>query len=482
MHESPIIVWLRRDLRLDDNPALATAAATRRPVVPLYVHATDDAGGWSMGAASRWWLHHSLASLDASLHALGGRLVIRTGSSVEVVSELVARTGATTCLWNRRYDANSIDIDSAIKSVLIERGVEVRSFNGSLLYEPWEVKTKDEAPYRVFTPFWKAASKVRAPAAPIPAPASLADGTTGIVSESIDSLALLPSRDWADGFAERWTPGEQGAKDKLEHFAGPMFRGYKKTRNVPGEYGTSRLSPHLAFGELSPRRAWQVLAHRLGERAASNPHFDPYLRELGWREFGYHILYHFPDTPDVPLRKEFERFPWRFDADALRRWQRGQTGFPIVDAGMRELWATGWMHNRVRMIVASFLIKDLLVPWQEGARWFWDTLVDADLANNTLGWQWTAGSGYDSSPFVRVFNPMTQGERFDPDGDYVRRWVPELAGLSNKFIHRPWDAPPLDLEAAAIRLGDTYPLPIVDHAEARKRALDAYDVIRKSPK
>jgi deoxyribodipyrimidine photo-lyase len=471
------IVWFRQDLRLQDNPALAAAVARGAPVVPVFI--LDDAaeGNWPAGAAARWWLHHSLTALDAALRERGSRLVLARGGSDEVLRGLIAATGADAVFWNRRYEPAAIARDKALKTGL---GVEAMSFNAALLFEPHAVRNKAGAPFQVFTPFWrhcltlKVDEPVRLRAGEILSPPRWPE------SCALGELGLLPAIRWDAGFAAAWTPGEAGAQRRLKRFIAEAMDGYGEQRNRPDTDGTSALSPHLHFGEVGPRQIWAAVR----TAAKGSGIFPPsrgaqvFLSEVGWREFAHHLLYHFPQTVDAPLRTEFAAFPWRSDPGQLRAWQRGRTGYPIVDAGMRQLWATGWMHNRVRMIVASFLVKHLRISWQAGAAWFWDTLVDADLANNTLGWQWTAGCGADAAPYFRIFNPMLQGEKFDPAGGYVRRWVPELAGLPDTFIHRPWEAPAEVLATAGVRLGRDYPQPIVDHGEARNAALAALQEIR----
>jgi deoxyribodipyrimidine photo-lyase len=401
---APAIVWFRLDLRRADNPALAAAVARGGPVIPVFIWAPDEEGAWPPGAASRWWLHHSLAALTKEL----GGLVIRRGPSLAALRDLVRVTGATAVFWNRRYEPALIARDTKVMQGLLADGLRVESFNSALLFEPWEIKNKAGNPFQVFTPFYKTCLSH-----PIGGPrfrvAARFDRTRRNASLRLEELALLPKSDWARGFD--WQPGEAGAHRALKQFVKSAESSYATSRDLPAVAGTSRLAPHLHFGEVSPRQVWAATTS------------EPFRRQLIWREFAHHLLYHFPHTADAPLRPEFVRFPWRDDPDGLRAWQCGQTGFPIVDAGMRELWTTGWMHNRVRMIVGSFLVKDLLLPWPAGARWFWDTLVDADLANNTLGWQWVAGSGADAAPFFRIFNPATQAAKFDPSGDYVRRWT-----------------------------------------------------------
>jgi deoxyribodipyrimidine photo-lyase len=484
MNDRATIVWLRSDLRLHDNPALEAAAARGGPVLPVFVLDDESRGGWPLGAASRWWLHRSLGALAAELEASGSRLLLRRGDPLAALCDLTRETGAGAVYWNRRYEPATRRYDAQVKEELTGLGVEANSFKGALLFEPWEIRTGSGDPYKVFTPFYKACMREGVPARQSAEPPELAPPGSWPESLPLEALALEPEHDWDAGLRATWTPGEPGAREALERFLAPSDEGveaYGDRRDRPDLEGTSRLSPYLAFGEISPLAVWEAVRLRadFDPDAKRNGAGEAFLRQLIWREFAHHLLFHFPHTADEPLRPEFGAFPWHDDPAALRRWRRGRTGFPIVDAGMRQLWETGWMHNRVRMIVASFLVKDLLIPWQEGARWFWDTLVDADLANNTLGWQWTAGCGADAAPYFRVFNPMLQGKRFDPDGAYVRRYVPELAALPDRFVHEPWSAPEAVLDEAGLRLGSDYPKPMVDHGAARDRALRAYDTIRK---
>jgi deoxyribodipyrimidine photo-lyase len=467
------IVWFRRDLRLSDNPALAAAAA-RGTVVPIFVlDESPSASRWRPGAASRWWLHHSLAALASDL----GRLDLFRGDPSELLPRIVSQTGARAVYWNRCYEPHAIARDKALKAALQARGIEVRSFNASLLHEPWEVKTRAGGPFKVFTPFWRAAAS-RSVAAPLAAPAITIDRASS-AGDSLDDWDLLPRRpNWAAGWDALWRPGEAGAQARLDAFATVALADYASRRNRPAVTGTSRLSPHLHWGEISPRQIWARLTLAAEEEPSARAGANKFLSELGWREFAYHLLYHFPALPDRNWRAEFDAYPWRESADDLRAWQRGLTGYPFVDAGMRELWQTGWMHNRVRMAVASFLIKHLRIDWRLGEAWFWDTLVDADLANNATSWQWVAGSGADASPYFRIFNPVSQGQKFDPDGDYVRRWCPELARLPDKYLFAPFDAPDDVLDEAGVALGKSYPLPIVSHAAARAAALKGYDKVR----
>ena len=478
------LVWFRHDLRLDDNPALAAAAARGR-VVPVFIWAPEEEAPWEPGAASRWWLHQSLEKLAAALAKAGAPLVIRRGPSLATLEGLAREYAATHVAWSRRYEPAVVKRDTAIKQAMTAAGLAAESFNGGLLFEPVHVATKEGRPYQVFTPFWRTLLARDEPAEPVAAPRKLAaaEPVKGKAkSLAVSDLDLLPEIDWAGTMRKTWSPGEAGAAKRLDTFLAKALATYGTERDRPDHEGTSALSPHLHFGEISPRRVWHAVREAAGGKPAAKITGSPevYLRELGWREFASHLLYHFPHTIDAPQRADYAKFPWAKDPVGLRAWQRGRTGYPVVDAGMRQLWATGWMHNRVRMIVASFLVKDLRVTWLEGARWFWDTLVDADLAANTLGWQWAAGCGADAAPYFRVFNPTTQGTKFDPDGTYVRRWVPELAKLSSRDIHEPSKAAPLLLREADVTIGRDYPEPIVDHAEARKRALEALAHVTRS--
>ncbi len=461
------IVWFRQDLRLKDNPALA-AAAGKGAVVPVFIWAPEEEGGWPPGGASRWWLHQSLKSLDAGLRKSGSRLLILKGKSLPALEKLARDTRAENVFWNRRYEPAAIGRDTAAKKALTENGLRAESFNSALLFEPWQLQTGSKTPYQVFTAFWNASQAKPSPEEPLPAPSKIPAPAQWPASLKLEELGLEPEIKWAEGIRKAWQPGEAGAEMNLTHFLSDAVRDYGQGRDIPSASGTSRLSPHLHFGEISVRHVWAETgkAARKAGRSA-----EIYMKELVWREFAHHLLFHFPETPGQPLKKKFAKFPWKKNEAGLKAWTRGLTGYPVVDAGMRELWATGWMHNRVRMIAASFLVKDLLVPWQEGAKWFWDTLVDADLASNTLGWQWTAGCGADAAPFFRIFNPVTQGEKFDPHGRYVRKWVPELAGLPDQWVHKPFAAPAEILKDAGVRLGGNYPKPVVDHAEARREAL-----------
>lgn len=469
------IVLFDRDLRRDDHPALSAAAKRGGPVVPVFIWSPEDEGEWSPGAASRWWLHQSLESLQTLLNDLGSPLVIRSGRIVPTLRSLIRETGADAVYWNRRYEPLAKKRQEEWRDELRRDRVNVETFHDGLLFDPASILTSGGTPYQVFTPFWKQCLLRDEPGKPLAVPRRLIPPEKAVNSVRVKGLRLEPKIKWDAGLREAWTPGAAGAAAELKRFLQHGLALYAKERDRPDHLGTSRLSPHLHFGGISPRRVWHAVrraAMRLPKIRSDVA--EPFLRQLIWREFAAYLLYHFPHTPEEPLRPKFNEFPWRDDHLLLAAWQRGRTGYPIVDAGMRQLWETGWMHNRVRMIVGSFLVKDLLIPWQRGAEWFWDTLVDADLANNTMGWQWIAGCGADAAPFFRIFNPVSQGEKFDPQGEYIRRFVPELRELSIEWIHHPWDAPEEMLKSAGIKLGETYPRPLVNHAEARKEALAAF--------
>ena len=469
---APTILWFRKDLRLEDNSALKAAIVAGAPVIPLFIWSPDESGGWAPGAASKWWLHQALKSLSESFKEVSGEFVLREGDSLGQLRDIIEKTGAKRVYWNRRYESPHRELDASIKRQLREDGIEVESFNSSLLNEPHTAATGGGNPYKVYTPYWK---KVKdRPIEPIADPDfdSLKFPEAYPQTVALDSLGLLPEEQWHHKFFQHWEVSEAAAQERLEKFLNQPVEGYNQARDIPSEDGTSSLSPYLHWGLIGPRQIMHSLKakHDLGKEGPG-----VYAKEIYWREFAYNVLYHFPQTPDAPLREKYADFPWEPDANALKRWQRGQTGYPIVDAGMRQLYATGWMHNRVRMVVSSLLVKHLLQDWREGASWFWNTLVDADLASNTLGWQWSAGCGADAAPYFRVFNPITQGKKFDTEGEYVRKWVPEIAKLPNKFIHEPWEAPVGILEYAGVKLGKDYPKPIIDHKEGRARALAALD-------
>jgi deoxyribodipyrimidine photo-lyase len=473
----PVIVWFRDDLRLSDHPALHEAAGTAAPVICLYV--LDETSGLrTLGGAARWWLKQSLRALQASLRSLGSSLVLRRGAAAEVIPELARETGAGAVFWNVIAQGPDQAIADQVAAALRRLGIEAKSFPGDLLVPPAAIRNKEGRGLRVFTPFWRRVVALGDPSAPLPAPKALRP-VAGLESGSLESFRLEPvAPDWAGGLRETWQPGERSARDRLAAFLAEGVPGYAGARDRPDLASTSSLSPHLRFGEISPRQVWHAARFATAERPALSADIDKFLSELGWREFCRHLLFDEPELATRNLQAAFDAFPWRRDGKALRAWQRGRTGYPIVDAGMRQLWQTGVMHNRVRMVVASFLVKHLLIDWREGERWFWDTLVDADAGSNPANWQWVAGCGADAAPYFRVFNPVLQGRKFDPDGAYVRRFVPELAGLPSPLIHQPWAAAPLELRSAGIELGDTYPEPIVDHQAARQRALDAYSKLR----
>jgi deoxyribodipyrimidine photo-lyase len=475
--DKTLILWFRKDLRLTDHAALATAADAGFRILPVYIREPEDVGTGPLGAAQAWWLHHSLTAFADSLDGLGSRLILRSGKAETVLAELISETGASAVFWNRRYDPAGIAVDKDLKTRLIADGIEVRTFAGQILHEPTKLKTGAGGHFRVYTPFWKALDGSGEPPEPIPAPTSLNAPDRWPQSENLTDWHLLPTRpNWAKGFKAEWQPGEAGAHKRLAAFVKSGLKGYRTRRDFPGEAHVSMLSPHLALGEISPFTVW----HGTRGLPESYPLEDiiHFRKELVWRDFSYHLLFHFPDLATRNWNDKFDAFPWREAPDLLQKWQRGQTGYPIVDAGMRQLWQTGFMHNRVRMIVASFLIKDLLVDWRCGERWFRDTLVDADPASNAASWQWVAGSGADAAPFFRIFNPTSQGEKFDPEGAYIRRFVPELKDVPAKFIHKPSEAPLTVLKDARVSLGKTYPLPIVDHGKARDAAMAAFQGLR----
>jgi deoxyribodipyrimidine photo-lyase len=470
---SPIIVWFRRELRLADHPALFAAAGSGAPVLPLFIFEEAPHG---IGGASRWWLHGSLAALDASLRERGGTLCLRRGTSTHILAALLHETGAARIYTTRGYEPRDVALEQAAADICAGAGAEFRTFPGRLLFEPEALLSGGNQPYRVFTPFWRAALKAPPPATPLPVPPRL--DFAGGSSESLDAFGLLPrAPDWAKGLCAAWTPGEEAARARLADFTATSLARYAEDRDRLDLDATSLLSPHLHFGEVSARQVWHAAAASADGATARGA--EAFQRELLWRDFAAHQLLHRPSLAEAPLRPEFNDFPWRDDSAGLRAWQRGETGYPIVDAAMRELWQTGFMANRARMVVASFLTKHLLIRWQEGAAWFLDTLVDADLANNSVNWQWVAGTGIDAAPYFRIFNPVLQARKFDPDGDYVRRWLPPLARLPAPAIHAPWLVPPVELAAAGVTLGESYPQPIVDHDAARARALAAFASMRR---
>jgi deoxyribodipyrimidine photo-lyase len=497
------LFWFRRDLRLGDNPALTQAVARSGEdggsLLPVFAWEPRGRRRWAPGGAARWWLVNSLSALDGELRRMGSRLALGQGDAAAALPELARAAGAGTVVWAAGLEPDELADDDAVAATLAEAGVKAVCVpSADLLFDPAGVRTREGRPYTVFTPYWRTCLSGPAPAAPLAAPAALPPAPGEPAGLALEDLVTEVRRAWSAGFAAAWQPGEAGAQVRLSRTLQGPLAAYAVDRDRPDLQSTSRLSPHLHWGELSARQIWQAVSGHLAEagldlEAAVGPPAQDgeqtpglrrsagaFLRQLGWREFAHHLLRHFPQTPEQPLHERFAAFPWRDDPAALEAWQRGLTGYPFVDAGMRELWTTGWMHNRVRLIAASFLVKHLLLPWQRGEEWFWDTLVDADLANNALGWQWVAGCGADAAPYFRIFNPMTQGRRYDPDGAYVRRWIPELAGLPAACVHAPWLAPAHVLAAARVTLGETYPAPIVEHGEVRFRALAADRQMKES--
>ncbi|MCK1386180.1 deoxyribodipyrimidine photo-lyase [Bradyrhizobium sp. 21] len=477
----PIIVWFRDDLRLSDHPALhaaaKTAAKTGAPVICLYV--LDDSAGRAPGAAARWWLAQSLRALGADMAARGGSLILRKGPAARVITGVARESGARAVYWNGIAQTPHQAVERQLEAALAKLGMDSQSFPGDLLAPPAAIRNKEGRGLRVFTPFWRRLLSLGDPPKPLPAPKELRPAPT-LASDALESWKLEPTKpDWAGGLRETWTPGEAAARARLRDFLRHTALGYIGDRDRPDREGTSHLSPHLRFGELSPRQIWHAARFAAAENPALGPGIEKFLSELGWREFCRHLLHDHPNLATENLQANFDGFPWKPDAKALAAWQHGRTGYPIVDAGLRQLWHTGVMHNRVRMVVASFLVKHLLIDWRDGESRFWDTLVDADAGSNPANWQWVAGCGADAAPYFRVFNPTLQGEKFDPDGAYVRRWVPELTDVPGSLIHQPWQATPIELASVGVTLGKTYPQPIVDHAKGRERALAAYAKIRK---
>ncbi len=479
---SPIIYWIRNDLRLGDNAALVAAAASGRPVIPLFILDETEHGPRSPGGAARWWLHHSLSRLADDYHALGATLILRRGETLAVLASVARETGAERVVYQRSYDGFGCRIHKSIKAHLSPLGVKAAAHAGYLLFEPEQVSTLSDTPFKVFTPFWRRCMQQAQLSAPL-APPQRISPANGVKSDALAMWQLLPSRpDWSGGLVRAWTPGEQAGLGRLQEFIDEAILDYSQARDIPGVAGTSGLSAHLHFGEISARQIWHAVNLAMASADIPEAAGEAYLRQIGWREFCHHQLFHWPDLDTQPLRPDFTRFPWRIanGESGLAAWQRGQTGLPLVDAGMRQLWTSGWMHNRVRMLTASFLTKNLLLPWQLGEHWFWDTLVDANPANNAAGWQWVAGSGADAAPYFRIFNPVTQSKKFDAEGDYIRRWVPELSALPSRYIHAPWEAPDNVLAAAGVTIGENYPAPIVDLKTTRQRALDAYAAMKAS--
>lgn len=459
------IMWFRQDLRVRDNPALFAAAA-EGPVLPVYILDDGNAGDWKMGGASRWWLHHSLRQLN---QALNGRLWVLSGDAKTGLTGLCESLPVTKVVWNRCIEPWRVRRDKSIEDTLRKQGIRVNTFNGALLREPHELLKSDGSPYGVFTPFYRKLSDMTPTGELSPKPSHMKLVKCLQPADRIDALQLTPQIAWDAGIQKTWTPGEQGALDQFRRFLQNGLTKYADTRDIPAACGGSALSPHLHFGEISPSRVW----HEARTDTIDNSP-NPWLRQVCWREFSHHLLSHHPKMCDQNLKPDFENFPWDRESGHLRRWQKGTTGYPLVDAGMRELWHTGTMHNRVRMVTASFLTKNLMIHWLEGARWFWDCLVDADLANNSFGWQWVAGCGADAAPYFRIFNPTTQSRKFDPKGEYLRRWLPELHRLSERYIHAPWEADAEHLRTAGVKLDENYPAPMIDLKASREHALAAW--------
>ena len=475
MKKGTAIHWFRQDLRLSDNPAL-DSAAQYETLIPIYILDEVNSGEFKMGAASKWWLHQSLTKLNESLD---GKLLVYQGNPHEILNKLIEEQEVSYVTWNRCYEPWRIDRDKEIKRNFEDKNVAVESYSASLLWEPWTISKDDGTPYRVFTPFYKKgclnSEEPRLPAGKVDLSNLYSEDLS---SDSITDLNLLPTIKWYESFEEEWNPGEIGAEQNLNSFLDSGLLNYKEGRNFPSQEFVSRLSPHLHFGEISPNEVWYRAKTKEGISGIekSLAHFHS---ELGWREFSYYLLYHFPDLPNKNFQEKFDIFPWQENEEFLALWQKGNTGYPIVDAGMRELWQTGYMHNRLRMIVGSFLVKNLLIDWRFGERWFWDCLVDADLASNSASWQWVAGSGADAAPYFRIFNPITQGLKFDPEGEYTKKYVPELRNLPNKYLFSPWEAPENILADSGIELGKNYPKPMVDLKLSRETALEAFATTKK---
>ncbi|MBA2650414.1 MAG: deoxyribodipyrimidine photo-lyase [Legionella sp.] len=467
---SNAIVWFRQDLRLYDNPAFAEACRHHDKIIPIYILDKIQA---PVEGAQRWWLHHSLESLDKSLKKLGLNLCLRQGKAIDVLKQVAQEFQIKTIYWNRCYDPVAIERDTLIKNIFQTSGMNIVSTNGSLLHEPWQIKNMSGVFFKVFTPYWRACLKQMN--IPEPYTSSSIPKALEAPSDSLASWKLLPTMpNWAKGFGDYWQPGEEGAYKKLAHFVDTNLKNYNTARDIPAKNATSRLSPHLHFGEISPWQIWRTIKEATLDKDCDLKSAERFLSEIGWREFSYYLLYHVPSLPNANYKSNFDGFPWENDETLLSRWQKGMTGYPIVDAGMRELWHTGYMHNRIRMIVASFLTKDLFIDWRIGASWFSDTLVDADIASNSASWQWVAGSGADAAPYFRIFNPILQGGKFDPKGEYVKKWVPELKSVPVQWVHKPWMTPQ---DKLGLCLGKDYPEPIVDHSEARNKALLHYKMI-----
>ena len=464
------VMWFRQDLRLADNPALTNALEDGK-TLPIFILDNVNSKEHVNGAASKWWLHHSLSKLNKSLK---NKLCFFRGNPIDILDEIHKQFEISNIFWSRCYEPWRIKRDKKIKKYFNDQNVNVNTFNGSLLWEPWNIAKKDGTPYKVFTPYYrKGCLNSDKPRMPLPAP-----NLSNLISIDnydlkIEDLKLMPKHNWYNNMSSLWSPGEEGALNKIEEFISNGLNNYKEGRNFPSNQNVSQLSPHLHFGEVSPNQVWYRAKTKEGKLGIKKD-LDHFLSELGWREFSFNLLYHFPFLPKENLQKKFDNFPWDNDKDKLKKWQKGLTGYPIVDAGMQELWQTGYMHNRLRMVVGSFLVKNLLLHWHHGERWFWDCLIDADLASNSAGWQWIAGSGADAAPYFRIFNPITQGQKFDPEGKYTRKYLPVLNDMPDKFLFNPWEAPEDVLRSAGVKLGENYPLPIVEIGSSRQKALEAF--------
>lgn len=473
------VIWLRKDLRLTDHPGFADAIESGYEIFPVFIW-DEGEHRWQDGAASQWWLHHALTDLEGQLKQLGGKLLVHQlcgGDFSAKIVEIIQDYGADVIYWGRRYEPEIIERDKQLKVYLTAQGYEAKSFNTHLLHEPHTIQNKSGSHFKVFTPYWKhCLTRSVDPVIEVTSEEWESVKWGGVESpSSIDDLGLLPKISWDRGFYDCWEPRREAGLARLGEMVKSKAVSYDGRRDIPSVDGTSQLSPYLQWGQISAREVYHAFRDSYNDTVEKG-----YLRQLFWREFSYHLLFHSPHSPERPLRPEYEGFPWEKNEEYLRAWQKGKTGFPIVDAGMRQLWQTGWMHNRVRMIVGSLLVKHLLQDWREGASWFWDTLVDADLANNTMGWQWIGGCGADASPYFRIFNPIIQGEKFDPDGDYVREYCPELKGVPDKYLHKPWEMPELELLAAGVTLGKSYPQPIISHEKGREKALKAYGEFKET--
>ena len=478
MKQNVSIYWIRQDLRLSDNPAL-TASVKNGSIIPIYILDDKNPKEHKIGSSSKIWLHYSLQKLQKQFD---NKLIFSIGNPEVILTELCQSESISNIFWNRVYEPWSISRDKKIKENMKKEGVEINTFNGSLLWEPWQVLKNDGTPYRVFTPYYRRGClNANEPRRPLEKPRKIDYfEVKNFKCLTIDQLNLLPKHAWKEKIIETWNIGEKAANKRLDEFVESELNDYKEGRNFPSKKNVSRLSPHLHWGEISPNTVWFKVwdLNQLGIQHQQDT--DTFLSEMGWREFSNYLLYYFPELPRKNLQKKFDNFSWDNNPLFLKAWQKGQTGYPIIDAGMRELWSTGYMHNRLRMIVGSFLVKNLLLHWHEGEKWFWDCLVDANLASNSSGWQWIAGCGADAAPYFRIFNPITQGLKFDADGDYVRKFVPEISLLPNKFLFNPWEAPDDILKKANVKLGENYPKPIVDIKTSRQKALSAFAKLKSS--